>query len=154
MRNYTIEHEGVVYAEMTAAAINAAGVPQDVVDAHIQTLTDREVVRGQINTTVGDVETLLGTTADSSAFGFLVSAALISAVSSSSDFAGFKAAFLDKIAGISGSADVEALANNLLQSIADQSISVPLMDKGLDAVFSDVSERNTAVSAAMTTAQT
>lgn len=150
MTELTIEH--FVHGErafvmVTPEELRRQGVPETAVAqavAGLEKLRARDALRQRIASEAGDVQSLLGTTADVAALGLIgmMQLLIILAEKGSADV---KAAI--------GSAPIPMpidKAKALIAAIAAGKVKVPALLKGLDTVYAEIAARSTATVEALT----
>ena len=147
---YTIEHAGKKFANATIDELKAAGVPDAVIDQAVAEEEAAKVtrhIRGAIRRDVGDVESLLGTTADGAALA-LYGVAVIIQILAAHGSADAKDAVATAADG-----QLQPLAENFLAGLEDGSIVLPALVKGLPAVVEEIGGRSTGVASVLATAK-
>ena len=144
----TFIHDGVFYENFTIEEALEAGVPQDVVDVELsklESLKNRNQIRGQIKKGVGDTESLLGTVADGQSILVAIALSDIVALSTAADFAKYKKARLDVLSALSGNADLVKIAGDALAKIQSGEAILTGSVKGLEATIAETLTRSTGV---------
>ena len=104
----------------------------------------KQQIRDKIARDVADPESLLGTTADSTALALFGLSTLI-AILNENGSAAVKNALSEAADG-----ELVALAQNFLASIEAKEIKLPALEKGLENVVADIGARSTGVSKILT----
>jgi hypothetical protein len=131
---------------VTVDAARAAGATETAIEAAVNAVTaakQREALRARINAQAGDIPSLLGTTADVAALG-LIGIMQLLIILSEEGSANVKAA----IAAAPIPLPIDK-AKTLVAAIANGSVKVPALIKGIDAVYAEVAARSTATALAL-----
>ena len=142
----SLVHNGVGYTMMTSEQLLAVGVPAAAVteaEAAIRALAERDAVRAEIAANAGDIPSLLGTTADVAALALIGIMQIVIILAEKGS--------VDVKAAIAASAIPMPIekAKTLIAAIADGSVKVPALIKGIDTVYAEVAARSTATAVAL-----
>lgn len=143
MQELSMNHNGCTFSNWPPEDIIASGVPADVVQEEIARQNARKKVRGQVNLSVGDTETLLGITADAAAVAIYGLAVLTSKLATAQTVAEVRAA----------AAPFEALSAEFLAKIESGEVVLPFMVKGVEGVVLDIEHSATSVADALRATQ-
>lgn len=145
-----IEHEGVVYNNAKSAlAAGADPVKVQWAQEAVNSLPDRDVIRGKIESEAGDVPSLLGTTSDAATIAVLVSACFMASLDESDNWRAFRDKAYAYMKSISGEHDPTEIAQDFLASVGSGDVRFPALEKGIVSVLQEVTKRANAVAQAI-----
>jgi hypothetical protein len=141
-----VDYAGKSFSMMTPRQLAEAGIPADIIKVEtdrMAALGARDNTRARITATAGDIQSLLGTTADVAALGLLGAMQLVIILSEKGS-PEVKAAI--EAAPIKMPIDK---AKALIAAIVKGDVKVPAIMKGIETVYAEVAQRSTATVNAM-----
>lgn len=150
--NYTFQHGGILYVDMSAEMLLAKGVPQsaiDVAEIALEEIEARNKVRGAIKANAGDTLSLLGTSSDAATIALLVGACFMASLDETTSYSAFRTKANAYMRGLSGAHDPTEIAQAFLASVAAGEVRLPALEKGIVEVLGEVTVRGNAVAEAI-----
>lgn len=143
MTTISLTFEGKNYSNWMPEDIIAAGVPEVIVLKQQLQETNKSKIRGMVNSSVGDTESLVGITSDAATLAIYGMASISVALANANNLADVRSA-VEPFA---------ALSTDFLGKIEAGEIVLPFMLKGIDAVVAEIGGSATKVSEALRSVQ-